>query len=204
MGSGPSEPTAPIAAMARLKLGPGRAIIVVGPSGAGKDTLIGIVKAGLVGRANVAFPKRIVTRASDASEDTVAVSHADYHSALARGELALNWLAHGHGYGYPLAIDDDIARGRTLVLNLSRLVVPTARARYQLAHVVLIDAAPELRRARLLSRQREGAADVDARLARETVFTPGDADSVINNDGDPAEAARALEAIISQPAIGAR
>jgi ribose 1,5-bisphosphokinase len=178
-------------------IGPGRVIIIVGPSGAGKDTLIGMAKAELAGRDDVVFPRRLVTRDADGSEDSLPLAVADFEAGHALGGFSLSWAAHGHGYAYPLAIDDDIAQGRTVVLNTSRMVVAAARGRYRQTHVVLIDAAPELRRARLLGRGREEGGVVALRLERETAFQAADADTTIRNDGDPREAAARLIAVIA-------
>src|SRR4051812_37972890 len=89
-------------------IGPGRLILLVGPSGAGKDTLLGLAKAACADDSNIVFPRRLITRAASASEDNEEVSGDAFRQALARGEYAMHWEAHGHCYALPRAIDDDI------------------------------------------------------------------------------------------------
>ncbi len=50
-------------------IGPGRLVLVVGPSGAGKDTLIGLAQAACAEDGTIVFPRRVVTREASASED---------------------------------------------------------------------------------------------------------------------------------------
>src|ERR1043166_3202196 len=88
-----------------VAIGPGRLILVVGPSGAGKDTLLGLAKTAWVGATTVGFPRRVVTREASSSEDNAQLSIDDFQQALARGDFAMHWEAHGHHYGLPRAID---------------------------------------------------------------------------------------------------
>ena len=96
-------------------IGPGRLVLVVGPSGAGKDTLLGLAKAACVDQSNIVFPRRVITREASASEDNEEVSVGTFEAALARDEYAMHWEAHGHRYALSRAIDDDIRAGRTVV-----------------------------------------------------------------------------------------
>ncbi|WP_208978408.1 hypothetical protein [Pseudovibrio denitrificans] len=51
------------------KLGPGALVMVVGPSGAGKDTLIYGYKDRCEGDANIMFARRLITRPADAGSE---------------------------------------------------------------------------------------------------------------------------------------
>ena len=125
-------------------IGPGRLILVVGPSGAGKDTLLGFAKAACAEDANIVFPRRVVTREATSSEDNVALRSDEFREALARGDFAMHWEAHGHSYGLPRAIDDDIRAGRSVVVNVSRTVIEAARRAYANVVVIAITAPPEV------------------------------------------------------------
>ena len=86
----------------------GAFVAVVGPSGAGKDTLIGYAKARLAekGRGRFHFVRRVITRAADGStEDHDTLSPMAFERAEADGAFALSWEAHGLCYGLPAEID---------------------------------------------------------------------------------------------------
>lgn len=63
-----------VAAQSSTTIGPGRLILVVGPSGAGKDTLLGLAKAACADDRSVVFARRLITREASAAEDNEQVS----------------------------------------------------------------------------------------------------------------------------------
>jgi phosphonate metabolism protein PhnN/1,5-bisphosphokinase (PRPP-forming) len=171
-------------------------IAVVGPSGAGKDTLMAGARAALAQDARFRFVRRAITRPAEAGgEDHEALSEADFAARRAAGGFALSWEAHGLHYGIPRDIEEDIAARRVVIANLSRAVLPEAGARYRL-RVLNITAPMEVLAARLAARGRESPADIAARLARDVVLPDGlDVESVMN-DADVAEGvARVLAAL---------
>jgi ribose 1,5-bisphosphokinase len=171
-------------------IGPGRLILVVGPSGAGKDTLLGFAKAACVEDANVVFPRRAVTRESSSSEDNVALSADAFRQALARGDFAMHWEAHGHCYGLPRAIDDDIRARRSVVVNVSRTVIEAARRAYANVVVIAITAPPEVLAERIKMRARSSDGNSEQRLSRTVDAAAPDV--TILNVGRPEDHARRL------------
>src|SRR5262249_39981298 len=169
-------------------IGPGRLVLVVGPSGAGKDTLIALARAACRGDTNVVFPARVVTRPPSVFEGNEFMPPSAFEQAAANGAFAIWWSAHGHMYGIPLAIDFDIEAGRTVVCNVSRTVVGAARGRYANVVTVLVTAPQDVLRSRLAARERASDGRVSDRMRRLEVsdgkLRP---DVVINNVGEPGE-----------------
>jgi ribose 1,5-bisphosphokinase len=188
--SGPSaNPERPI--------GPGRLILVVGPSGAGKDTLLGLARAACAEDRSVVFPRRAVTREASAFEDNEQVSFEAFRQARADGALAVHWEAHGHGYGLARAIEDDLRAGRTVVANVSRTVIGAARRAYANVTVVSITAPPEILQRRLAARARGSDGQVEDRLNRAVDDDPAAVpDLTIINIGSAEHHARELVRII--------
>jgi len=177
------------------RIGPGLVVLIMGPSGAGKDAILGAVQRRLADDPHFAFPRRIVTRAPNAAEDHVCVTAEGFAALLRGGALALDWSAHGLRYAIAAASDAAVRAGRCIVFNASRAALKPARERYANAAAVLIEAPLGLRAQRLTGRGREPAPEIARRLARGGAgVTAADADLVIVNDGELASAAETLSA----------
>lgn len=178
---------------------PGALVLVVGPSGAGKDALISSAAATLADDERFAFPKRLVTRPSTTAEQHDVISWDEFHDGIAGQQFALHWEAHGLGYALRIAVDDDVRRGKVVVANVSRRIVSAARLKYARVFAVLVTAPLGVRRERLFARGREELADIDARLARATEdFSPEAADFIVENSGPIEQGSLAFIDVLQQ------
>ncbi|WP_050423102.1 phosphonate metabolism protein/1,5-bisphosphokinase (PRPP-forming) PhnN [Bradyrhizobium tropiciagri] len=187
---------ASVIAEQRAAIGPGRLILVVGPSGAGKDTLLGLAKAACADDREIVFPRRLITRQASASEDNEEISAEAFQRAAAGGDYAMHWEAHGHRYALSRAINDDIRAGRTVIANVSRTVIAAARRNYASAIVVLVTAPPDVLAARLSMRARSSDGLLAQRLARTVDESTSTPDFTIVNSGTAEYHARQLVRII--------
>lgn len=179
-------------------------VAVVGPSGAGKDTLMAAARLRLVADPRFVFARRAITRPAEAGgEEHEALTEAQFATRRDAGGFALWWEAHGLSYGIPRAIEDEMAAGRVVVANLSRAVLADADRRYRL-RVLRITAPIAVLTARLLARGREDAADIEARLAREVKLPPGLDIVTVMNDGPVEAGVDDVIAALSRAAADAR
>ncbi|RXH16706.1 phosphonate metabolism protein/1,5-bisphosphokinase (PRPP-forming) PhnN [Bradyrhizobium guangzhouense] len=188
-----------VATMAQDKagaIGPGRLVLVVGPSGAGKDTLLRLAQAACAGDRDIVFPRRVVTRASSADEDNIAVSPDEFARAREHGDFAVHWDAHGHSYALPREINDDIRAGRAVVVNVSRTVISALRQAYANVVVVAITAPPDVLAQRLAARARNSDGNIGDRLARSVDDAAANADVIILNAGSAEYHSRQLVRVI--------
>ena len=182
-------------------IGSGRFIVVVGPSGAGKDTLIGLARAACAHDSNVVFPRRLVTREASRFEDNEQVCPDAFRQARTRDDFAVHWEAHGHCYALPRAIDDDIRAGRTVVANVSRTVVDAIRRAYADVVVVSITAPAEILAERLAARARSSDGQIEYRLNRAVDDVATGPDVTIANVGSVEDHARELVQVIKPDQI---
>lgn len=178
---------------------PGTIAVVVGPSGAGKDSIIDYVRARLKGDSRFSFVRRYITRPQNAGgEDHAAVDHAGFSQLAAAGQLALHWQAHGLFYGIPAATLDDLGKGKTLIANGSRSAIPVFREVYgDRLRIVHVTAPKEVLAARLAARGRESEDSVLQRLERSVESHElADVDLVVVNDGALSEAGERLLAYL--------
>jgi phosphonate metabolism protein PhnN/1,5-bisphosphokinase (PRPP-forming) len=169
---------------------------VVGPSGAGKDTLMAGARAALAGIPAIRFARRVITRPAEAGgEEHLPTTPAEFARLRAAGVFALSWDAHGLSYGIPAEAAAGIGQGVVVVANLSRGVLAEAAARFPLT-VLEITAPAELRAARLASRGRESVEDVARRLSREAPLPGGLRVHRVVNDGLPECGIAAVVAVL--------
>lgn len=148
----------------------GRLIYLMGPSGAGKDSLLEAARERLLA-SGCLITRRVITRSAEAAgEDAVAVSCREFEKRLLSGCFAMHWQANGLAYGIATEIDSWLAQGRHVLVNGSRGYLGEARQRYPGLLPIVLEVAPEVLRARLLSRGRESLDEIEARLARNARF----------------------------------
>lgn len=180
----------------------GRLFFIVGPSGAGKDTLLRWVERHLPDDANLVFSRRTITRPAHSSESHEATDMETFWRCASTGHFSMVWQANDLCYGIPRGIEADLRAGRDVIVNGSREYVPQLRQLFPQAYVIWIEADAAQLRQRIESRQREAGAALLKRLDRAVEFTPPEARDIIRIDNSgPVEIAgqRLLEIIASRP-----
>lgn len=155
---------------------------IVGPSGAGKDTLIAGAKRAM---PELHVVRRVITRPTEAGgEDFEGVSQVEFDRCRQAGEFALSWDAHGLSYGIPA----DQTTGKAVVFNGSRAILEEAKKVFPDLRVILVTAPAAVLAERLAARGRESTADIEQRLQRAQFSLPEGIDAtVVCNDGTEAE-----------------
>ncbi|WP_299135269.1 ribose 1,5-bisphosphokinase [uncultured Vibrio sp.] len=162
---------------------PGQLYYVIGPSGAGKDSIISALREQFVEDLVVAH--RYITRAADAGgENHVELSDDEFFIRYSRNMFAMSWQAHGMSYGIGQEVYQWMDAGLSVVVNGSRAYLDAARELFGERLVpVVVSVNPEVLEARLRARGRESEAQIALRLKRAADYCIDSASgsSAINN-----------------------
>ena len=172
-----------------------RLVYVMGPSGAGKDSLLDWLRQHLPPSTPLHWAQRTISRAAiSGGEAHEGVSPQAFAALCSEHAFALHWQANGLGYGVRHAQLAPLARGHWVLLNGSRAYLTEALARFPDLVAVHITASPQVLRERLLSRGRETREEVEARVQRALAYTPppGAASLEVHNDGALSDAGQRL------------
>lgn len=178
----------------------GRLFAVVGPSGAGKDTLM---EAALSARPDLHLVRRVITRPTAAGGEVFeGVTLDEFQRRQQAGAFALSWQAHGLSYGIHTDIRDQLAAGQDVLFNSSRAVLAEAQQQFTGLIVLHITASIPVLAARLAARGRETAAQIEQRLQRaDHALPPGLNVRVIRNDGALADAVAQVLAALQPESV---
>ena len=173
----------------------GKVIWLMGPSGAGKDTLLAALRQREHPQLLVAH--RYITRpASAGGENYIALSEKEFFTRAEQHLFALSWYANGLYYGIGVEIDLWLHAGFDVLVNGSRGHLPHAQTHYgEKLLPVHIQVSPTLLRQRLEQRGRESAAEIDTRLERAMRYNPTGC-LTLNNDGSLLQSVEGLIMLI--------
>lgn len=147
----------------------GRLIAVVGPSGAGKDTLI---RGAMARDPALHWARRSVTRPPSGTEPFESLTEDEFDSRLAADRFALHWQAHGLRYGVARAELLPIEDGATVLFNGSRAALAEAYEQFPDLQAIEVTAPSVLLVKRLAARGRESADEIADRIARSCKELP--------------------------------
>jgi len=164
-------------------------VAVVGPSGAGKDTLLAEARLALAANPRFHFARRVISRPAGVGVEAHEFLATE---AFPAADLAVRWGAHGLLYGIRR---EETRLAPVTVMSLSRAVLPEVAVANPLS-VIEVTAPAGVLAQRLGARGREGAEDIAARLAREVPLPDELNTRRVMNDGTVTEgAARLLAAL---------
>ncbi len=147
---------------------------VVGPSGAGKDSLIDGARLQLPDDALV-FAKRVITRPpGKPGEDYDSCTEEEFVQRKAQGEFLITWGAHGLFYGLPKSLLVTQQSGQHIIANGSRGVAEQIKALVPGLVFIEITAPVELLAKRIAQRGRETEQEISQRLSRQVSALPAD------------------------------
>ena len=165
-----------------------RLIYVVGPSGAGKDSVLSWLRTQTPESAPVHWARRTIDRpnmAQPGAEDHESVDTAGFEQLVANKALAMHWHANSHGYGIRHA---ELYRLKDpawcVMVNGSRAHLPVAARDYPGLTVLHITAAPDVLRERLVRRGRELPHTIEDRLRRSVDLVVPDGSEYIEISND--------------------
>jgi ribose 1,5-bisphosphokinase len=160
-----------------------RLIYVVGPSGAGKDSVLQALRERWRGAPAAHWARRTITRGAQAGgENHEGVSEAAFDSLRRSGGLAMSWQANGLHYGIRGSELAPLGDGHCVFVNGSRAHVGAVLRLWPEATLVHITAPADLLMQRLKARRRESQQAISDRLARDVEEElPADAIRIVND-----------------------
>lgn len=144
-----------------------RLIYTVGPSGAGKDSLLAWLQSNMPARFNLQVARRCITRAVQADgESHESVDVEAFRLLRESNAFALQWSANGLHYGVRREELLPMQRDQWVIVNGSRAYLAEAQSKFPELRVLHISASKATLRQRLQARGRETPDAIESRIER--------------------------------------
>jgi ribose 1,5-bisphosphokinase len=180
-----------------------RLVYTMGPSGAGKDSVLAWLQQEIGNCSGVHFARRTINRPMrDGDEQHEALDTAAVEALRDASAFAMSWAANGLLYGIRHTELDALQDDHWVLVNGSRAYLPFALLRYPAINVLHITAGANTLRRRLLARGRESGEVVAQRVERAERYRPPAGCRIleIQNEGSlEAAGSAALAALATLP-----
>lgn len=145
-----------------------RLIYVIGPSGAGKDSVVHTLRERWSLHLPVHWARRTITRAvQPGGEPHESVTPTDFTQLLESGALAMHWQGNGLRYGVRRSELAPLEQGHCVLVTGSRAHAPVVQRVWPACTLVHISAPSDVLRQRLTARGREDQQAIASRLGRD-------------------------------------
>lgn len=172
-------------------------LLVCGPSGSGKDSILDASRDALGDDPRVYFARRWVTRHGGAPRE-MATTAIEIDRLEAEGKLACRWAAHGLEYALSWTELERSSPVQLVIANVSRTTVADLNQQFNV-RTVLVEASIDVRETRLQARGREASNPERARrLMRHVAIDPHQVHHRVRNDGALSESVAAFVDIVCQ------
>ena len=172
-----------------------RLIYTVGPSGAGKDSLLAWLRLTMPAQFNLHFARRCITRAVQADGEVhESVDVETFRLLRDSNAFVLNWAANGLHYGVRREELLPLQRDQWVIVNGSRAYLAEAQSKFPELRVLHISASKATLRQRLQARGRETPDAIESRIERAVSLSVSPQTSFIEicNNGSLDAAGRRL------------
>lgn len=143
-----------------------KVILLVGPSGSGKDTLLRAARKRFNGSQVLGFVRRYITRPPDGNEDNFYIDSACFNILKENNFFVSDWQAHGNEYGIPRHAFSTVYGPKRFLCSISRGAIDDFERFHDNVTVLQVTAPQSVLRQRLQGRGRENDEDVEKRLQR--------------------------------------
>lgn len=146
-----------------------RVVLVVGPSGSGKDSLLRGAREYFGETGSLGFVRRYITRPPDSNEDNYYIDPTGFALLKKLNFFISSWQAHGNHYGIPchaLGSTDSVDSHDLLLLSISRSAIVDFEQIHDTVTTIQIKVKEDVLRERLKGRGRENDQEIQKRLER--------------------------------------